>query len=101
MVMTTLFNPGLTSITGAASELLTIICPPELEPAKLAMGLLERHICGDWGDLDEHDKAVNDSVIRDRNLFGKLLSSYNVTPTEKIWIVTEGQHTTILLPSDY
>lgn len=104
--MTTLFNPGRTVITGNALELLTLICPPVLDegfyqvaPHGLALGLLERHISGDWGDLDEHDKAVNDERLRSG--FGKLLSSYNVRGEEKIWIITEGGNTTILLPSDY
>ena len=59
-----------------------------------------RHASGDWGALDEHDRAVNDRAIQQGQ---RLLSAYDLSDGTRIWIITEaGRHvTTILLPSDY
>ena len=60
---------------------------------------LNRHVNGDWGDLDEHDKRENEQSLD----FGfRLLSAYN-TPQGKLWIITEADRrsTTFLLPSEY
>lgn len=61
--------------------------------------LLARHAYGDWGDLDEFDKQLNEQAYKDGD---RLLSSYNL-PAGKVWIITEWDRsvTTILLPSDY
>jgi len=79
--------------TPPALDLLTRL---DLNPAVL----LARHASGDWGDLDSEDKASNDWAVSHQ---GRLLSSYNVAPDKKIWIITEADRsaTTILLPSDY
>jgi|GEM_PF-2342813 len=42
----------------------------ELDPDEIGR-LLHRHQCGDWGDLDEEDKAANDLDLREG---GRLLS---------------------------
>ncbi len=61
---------------------------------------LSRHASGDWGDLCAEDKRLNDQSVNGK---GRLLSSYEVTPTLKIWIITEWDRsvTTVLLPSEY
>lgn len=63
--------------------------------------LLWRHVTGDWGDLDDHDRAANERAL----LTGeRLLSSYNLPGTdERIWIITEWDRsaTTLLLPDEY
>ena len=61
--------------------------------------LLSRHANGDWGDLDDEDKAANDQALKDGD---RLLSAYE-TPGGKVWIITEWDRsvTTILLPSEY
>ena len=60
---------------------------------------LHRHLSGDWGDLDDEDKAENDFSVK--NGF-RILSSYN-TPSGRLWIITEADRsvTTFLLPSEY
>ena len=60
---------------------------------------LHRHLSGDWGDLDDEDKAENDFSVK--NGF-RILSSYN-TPEGRLWIITEADRsvTTFLLPSEY
>jgi hypothetical protein len=61
---------------------------------------LARHRQGDWGDLDAEDSQANHQALQDGN---RLLSAYQVTPTLKIWIITEWDRsaTTVLLPSEY
>ena len=60
---------------------------------------LERHLSGDWGDLDDEDKAENDFSVK--NGF-RILSAYN-TPSGRLWVITEADRsvTTFLLPEEY
>ena len=64
--------------------------------------LLERHVSGDWGDIDEADKARNDAALKSRE---SLLSVYKTpaSPEGEIWVLTEANRsiTTFLLPSEY
>lgn len=59
----------------------------------------KRHISGDWGNVDDHDKHVNDHALNNGE---RLLSSY-VLPEGKLWIITEADRsvTTLLLPDEY
>jgi hypothetical protein len=61
---------------------------------------LDRHVQGDWGDLDDEDKAANDRAIQDGT---RIFSAYYIQPDVKIWIITEADRssTCILLPSEY
>jgi len=61
--------------------------------------LLSRHVCGDWGDLDESDKSLNQRALLDRS---RLMSSYLIGD-RKVWVITDADWavTTILLPSEY
>lgn len=62
---------------------------------------LMKHITGDWGNLDEEDKMLNDSAVVDG---GRILSAYEIGENKvKIWIITEADrsYTTILLPEEY
>jgi len=61
---------------------------------------LSRHLRGDWGDLCLDDKTENELSLK----FGfRLMSSYQVTDTERLWIITEADRsvTTLLLPAEY
>ena len=61
---------------------------------------LRRHVTGDWGELDEHDRQENQfSVARGF----RLLSAYNLSSGTRIWIITEADRsvTTLLLPEEY
>ena len=62
--------------------------------------LLDRHGSGDWGNLDQCDKAENQNALVHMN---RILSSYDLGVTDRIWIITEADRssTTILLPEDY
>ena len=61
--------------------------------------LVKRHLNGDWGNVCEGDKILNDISIENNS---RILSSY-VFNDEDVWIITEGDRsvTTILLPNKY
>lgn len=68
---------------------------------------LARHAAGDWGDVDDDDRAANDHDLANG---GRILSAYELPADaagtyrdDKVWIITEHDRsvTTILWPSDY
>lgn len=61
---------------------------------------LARHVSGDWGNLDEEDKAENELSLEKGF---RLLSAYQLSTGVKIWVITERDRsaTTILLPDEY
>lgn len=66
---------------------------------------LARHARGDWGDLSEEDRRLNDEALIDGS---RLLSAYKTIKGVKVWIVTEAADdeghraaTTLLLPDEY
>jgi hypothetical protein len=67
---------------------------------KSPLEFLSRHLRGDWGDLDQEDKTENELSLKHGF---RLLSSYQVTETEKLWVITEADRsvTTLLLPEEY
>ena len=62
--------------------------------------LIQRHMIGDWGDLDDEDKRMNDHAVAQGGL--RIFSAYKVGAS-KVWIITEADRsaTTILLPDEY
>lgn len=75
----------------------------ELNPSFFSkmIDCLNRHQAGDWGDLDEDDKLMNDRAL-DKEYPDRILSAYHIGET-KIWIITEWDRsaTTVLLPDEY
>jgi hypothetical protein len=63
------------------------------------VALVRRHVTGDWGTLDAHDRATNERAVREGT---RILSEYIVNGA-KIWIITEWDRsvTTVLLPEEY
>ncbi len=61
---------------------------------------LQRHVTGDWGELDADDKKANDEALKTGE---RLLSAYKSATGTKFWIITESDRssTCILLPEDY
>ena len=88
-----LFDLGQTVLTPAAIEALQ-------QSGISVASLLCRHQSGDWGDLDAEDIAENNEALR---LGSRLFSSYQITETTKIWVITESDRsgTLLLLPEDY
>jgi len=70
------------------------------EAGQNLLGLLIRHQSGDWGELDEEDKAENELSVREGF---RILSAYVLTTKVKVWIITESDRsaTTFLLPEEY
>jgi hypothetical protein len=62
--------------------------------------LLERHLLGDWGELDIADIASNELALLTHR---RLLSSYVIPGGGRVFILTEANRavTTILLPEYY
>ena len=62
--------------------------------------LINRHASGDWGDLEDEDKAVNANALKNG---GRLFSAYHTSGGTKLYIITEWTRdmTTCLLPEDY
>ncbi|MCM2549253.1 hypothetical protein [Burkholderia glumae] len=93
MINRTRFRMGQPVITPAAQSM--------LEQAGISPTvLLERHLGGDWGELDVADIASNELALLTRK---RLLSSYVIPGESRVWIITEADRsiTTILLPEDY
>lgn len=72
---------------------------------EVVQNCLERHCKGDWGDLCEDDKAMNDESLEAEKSGGytdSLFSSYE-TDVGKIYVITECDRsaTTILLSDEY
>jgi hypothetical protein len=88
-----LFPAGRLVATPGALALLEQVNKSPLE-------FLSRHLRGDWGDLCQEDKTENELSLK----YGfRLLSSYQVTAMERLWIITEADRsvTTLLLPDEY
>jgi hypothetical protein len=70
------------------------------ETGSRAESFLQRHACGDWGDVDAEDWKANDTALAHED--GRLFSSYRVGD-QKIWVITEHDRssTCLLVPSDY
>src|SRR5690242_7691608 len=69
------------------------------QAGQMLVEFLVRHVRGDWGELDEHDRQENEYSL----MHGfRLLSAYNLADGTRIWIITEADRnvTTLLLPSE-
>ena len=88
------FSPGQVVMTAGVDEL---VRQGRLNPTPY----LSRHLHGDWGDLSDDDRQLNDAALKSGE--DRLFSSYQVTPNLKLWIITEWDRsvTTLLLPSGY
>lgn len=60
-----------------------------------------RHSTGDWGEMDDEDKATNNEAL---SLGNRLFSAYTYKKDKtKIWVITEADRssTTVLFPDEY
>ena len=71
----------------------------EAVPNDVIGGAIRRHACGDWGDLGDDDKHMNDRALAEG---GRIFSAYHHGDT-KFWVITEAgrDSTTVLLPHEY
>ena len=72
----------------------------EKVPHEEFLTALSRHVTGDWGDVDDHDRKQNDFSLK-KEL--RLFSVYHTKTQIKFWIITEADRsaTTMLLPEEY
>ena len=87
------FSLGQVVATQGALEALTKV-------GEIPQPYLRRHAGGDWGDIDEDDKRLNDLAAKCDE---RILSAYTLTDGTRIWIITEADRstTTLLLPEEY
>ena len=76
-----------------------------LEAGQSADEFLSRHVIGDWGELDDEDKSLNDAALLDGS---RILSAYSTAKGERLWVITDAVNefglrycTTLLLPDEY
>ena len=101
VVINAVFNTGQIVATRGVYDL---ACQ-NLDFAQFIQKSLNRHVKGDWGDVDAEDKETNDYALKEGT---RLLSAYNDDRFPKngiatIWIITEADRstTTILFPDEY
>jgi hypothetical protein len=73
------FHPGQIVATPAALEALQ-------DAGQTPSEFLMRHLAGDWGDLDDEDRQLNDAALIDGS---RLLSAYVSRKNQRLWIITE------------
>jgi hypothetical protein len=90
---TSRFSLGRTVATPGALEAFT-------SAGETPFPYLARHAAGDWGELDQDDKAENELAVKDGL---RILSAYRLPDDTRIWVITEADRsvTTILLPEEY
>jgi hypothetical protein len=74
-------------------------------PAVMALSIdlasyMHRHHCGDWGDLEEGDKQLNEEALTNGD---RILSCYQVGGGRRIYIITEADRssTCVMFPEEY
>ena len=93
-----LFLVGRTLATPGAIEALS-------ESGESTITYFTKHATGNWGDLSDEDRQMNDEAVRDGS---RILSAYTLKSGQKIWVITEARDdhgkratSTILLPEEY
>jgi hypothetical protein len=89
--MKTKFPLGQAFITGNALD--------KRDPDDVLRAIV-RHASGDWGEVCDEDKRINDQGLEHGT---RVLSAYTDRNGVKFWVITEAERsvTTILLPDDY
>jgi hypothetical protein len=91
--MTARFSLGQIVATPGAMEALT-------ESGQDATFFLDRHVQGDFGEVCEEDRNLNDEAIQEGS---RILSAYRTVRGRKLWVITEADRssTCVLLPDEY
>jgi hypothetical protein len=61
---------------------------------------LNRHVQGDWGEVCQEDRQLNDQALVDGS---RVLSAYRTSKGERLWVITEADRssTCLLKPEEY
>lgn len=96
--MTPKFHPGQVVATPGALDALA-------ESGQDAAFFLDKHLRGDWGEVDADDQRANDQALLDGS---RLLSSYRTLKGVELWMLTEAvgddgrrASSVLTLPSEY
>ena len=79
-------RPPKPSSTPVRSSPRLVPSKPSRMPVRQPHEFLVRHLSGDWGDLDEEDRSLNDAAVIDGS---RILSAYTTRKGERLWIITE------------
>lgn len=92
------FNPGRIVVTAGINQ--------EMKKDRVFRTFvnlsLGRFMSGDWGDMEDEEKAVNEQAVQAGK--GRIHGAYiRKSNNAKIWIITEADRstTTILFPDEY
>lgn len=90
------FELGQTVMTAGINNAMA----EDLSFAQTVLTNLNKYIHGDWGDLSDEDKKMNDDAINSGD--DRILAAYE-SPQGKIYIITEWDRsvTTILFAEEY
>lgn len=63
------------------------------------MACLQKHQCGDWGEVSATDARLNDAAVKSED---RIMSAYTVD-NKTVWVITEHDRsvTTVMFPEDY
>ncbi len=88
-----LFPLGKVFLTIGAKEALQ-------ESNQMPNEFLQRHQCGNYGDICEDDKRENQLSVKEGF---RILSSYKTSKDVKVWLITEADRSSscLLLPEEY
>jgi hypothetical protein len=82
----------------------TVVTPGALaamqEAGQSPAEFLARHVSGNWGEVCDGDKGLNDEALVNGE---RVLSAYRTARDVRIWVITEADRssTCILLPEEY
>jgi hypothetical protein len=70
------------------------------EAGQSPMHFVSRHLRGDWGECDEHDRQANEDALQSGD---RIVSVYKTAKGVKLWVITEADRssTCVLLPTEY
>jgi hypothetical protein len=97
-IMNPKFQPGQVVATPDALEALA-------QSGQEITFFLQKHLSGDWGDLDTEDRAANEQALVDGS---RILSAHTTLKGVRLWLITEAEgddgtraSTCVLLPENY
>jgi hypothetical protein len=69
-------------------------------PAEEIYRGIDRHVCGDWGEVSDADRVENEFALR-HGL--RVMSVFESKGGVRFWVLSEADRsvTTVLLPGDY
>lgn len=95
--MKTKFDLGMLVATRGVDEK----CKKDMAFAIFCYDCVLRHQTGDWGDLCDEDKEINELALKTGE--DRLFSKYNYDEDTSVYVITEWDRsvTTVLFPDEY